>query len=116
MRSPAGQAYSRSMKQNQYGFGVIPVVAIIALLVIIGLAAWRITAKKPTNNATTATSSQVTPPAASSDKPTASAATSKPDVQSDLNALDSSNAQANKDLTGTTNSLGDQSTFTDTSQ
>jgi hypothetical protein len=106
--------------RSQQGFSGIETVLMIAIVAIIVFVGWFVyhSEQKSTDtlNGATETSNSVGPKFSSSKaQPTASTAssgTSKSDLQSDLNGVSSASSQSNTDLSNTSSSLNDQSTFT----
>jgi cytoskeletal protein RodZ len=106
-----GLAYSKTMsriRRNQNGFGAVETAMVIVFVVLIGLLSWYVFHVKRTTDKNLSGSSQ----AAAKSGGKSSGGTDNQSLQSDLDSLEGTNNQSNKDLSSTNSGLNDSSTFT----
>lgn len=112
-----------SIKQDERGTGHLEMALLVVVVALIGFVGWYVyRAKQTTDKALNTASSTSTGAEPRFTKNTnknstaSSAATSNASLQSDLQGASSAANQGNKDMSATTSSLGDQSTFTSVPQ
>jgi hypothetical protein len=98
-----------TIRRSQNGFGLVETVLVIAFVTAVGLLSWYVLHAKHAADNNLAGSSQS---AASKGGGKTSGGTDDKSLQGDLDSLEGTNNQGNKDLSSASSGLDDSSTFT----